>query len=115
LKSIRWLRMRKKTDPELPLEPPFWFGNQSNGEYFKFATKRDRLLRKFILEKADENARRVGMDRRDFLASAMGMCTTLWAFNYVAGGTSSDKKATADRDAKYCVPKEAMFDQNAAC
>lgn len=119
MKRLPWLRMRKKTDPELPLEPPFWFGNQSNGEYFRSATKRDRLLRKFILEKADENARHVGMDRRDFLASAMGLCTSLWAFNYVAACSSSGKKtnglADASSDAKYCVPKEAMFDQNAAC
>lgn len=115
--------MRKKTDPELPLEPPFWLGNQSNGEYFHFATKRERRIRKLILETADANARRVGMDRRDFLASAMGMCTSLWVFNYVAACSSNSttgkvkKTATSDAgsDAKYCVPKEAMFDENVAC
>src|SRR5687767_4216846 len=73
MKRFPWLQMRKKTDPELPYEPPFWFGNQSNGEYFHHATARQRKIRKLILEKADENARRIGMPRRDFLASAMGM------------------------------------------
>jgi hypothetical protein len=133
MKRFPWLRMRKKTDPELPLEPPFWFGNQSNGEYFRSATKRDWKIRKLILETADENARRVGMDRRDFLASAMGMCTSLWVFNYVSacssdtagrkasglreGGVGGGGGGGADsgKDARYCVPKEAMFDESVAC
>jgi predicted TIM-barrel fold metal-dependent hydrolase len=84
--------MRKKTDPELPLEPPLWFGNISNGEYFRFATRKDRLIRKMILEKADENARYIGMDRRQFLASAMGMATTLYTIAHVSA-CSSDGSA----------------------
>ena len=37
----------------------------------------DRLLRRVVLERAAANARRLGMDRREFLGSAMGMCTIL--------------------------------------
>lgn len=87
--KLPWLKMRKKTDPELPHKSPLWFGNQSNGEYFRPATKRDRQIERRILEQADENARRLGMDRRDFLASSMGMCTTLFVINEVAGCSSS--------------------------
>jgi hypothetical protein len=127
MKRIPWLRMRKKTDPELPYEPPIWFGNMSNGEYYRPATKEDRLMRKLILETASDNARKVGMDRREFLASAMGMATSLWCLNYVSGcsSTTSGGKTTggtnikdaglSDKDASFCVSKEAMFDPNVAC
>ena len=104
MKKLPWLKMRKKTDPELPLKPPIWFGNQSNGEYFRPATEKDRKLERLVLERSDENARRLGMYRRDFLASAMGMATTLLAMKQVgcsstgtgegadggAGGSGSD-------------------------
>jgi uncharacterized protein len=119
MKRFPWLHMRKKTDPELPFEPPFWFGNQSNGEYFHHATARQRKIRKLILEKADENARRIGMPRRDFLASAMGMCTSLWVLNYVSGCGTDESAGSggpdSGADAKYCVPEGSMFDENVAC
>lgn len=129
MKRFPWLRSGKKTDRELPLEPPLWLGNRSNGEYFRAATKKDRLMRKLILETAGENARKVGMERRDFLASAMGMVTTLWAMNQVSGclGHTSDARkdgraperdgsgALSDPDAQHCVPKDAMFEPDLAC
>lgn len=119
MKRFPWLKMRKKTDPELPLEPPIWFGNHSNGEYFKFATKKDRKMRKLVLETADENARRLGIDRRDFLASAMGMTTTLWVANHVAACSSEDSaggaRGSSDKDAGTKVPKDAMLDHEVAC
>lgn len=122
MKRLPWLRMRKKTDPELPLEPPMMFGNMSNGEYFRQATSKDRKIRKLILEKADENARRLGMDRRNFLASSMGMATTLWALDYVAGcssdGTNNNSKKLvkdAGSDASFCANTEGMFDPHVAC
>jgi len=117
MKKLPWLRMRKKTDSELPLEPPIWFGNESNGEYFRPATKKDRRIRKAILEKADENARYLGVDRREFLASACGMATTLWVMNHVSA-CSSDNPATkgkSDKDAHHNVPKDAMVDEGVAC
>src|SRR6188768_1361413 len=85
-----WLERRKKTEDELPLEPPIWMGNQSNGEYFHEQTPHERRLRKFVLQKADENARRVGLDRREFLASAMGMATTLWGIGLATSCASED-------------------------
>jgi predicted TIM-barrel fold metal-dependent hydrolase len=116
--------MRKKTDPELPMKPPLWMGNHSNGEYFRPATAHDRKLEKFVFRTADEKSRRLGMDRREFLASTMGMATTLWCIQHAAGCSSSTtapapaattgpshKKA----DGGLCVPPEAMLDENAAC
>jgi len=65
------------------------------------------------------------MDRRHFLASAMGMTTSLWVLNYVAACSSSSgspsgvgKKPVGSTDAgggdadsgHFCVPKESMFD-----
>jgi len=72
MKRFPWLTMRKKTAPELPYEPPIWLGNKSNGEYFQAATPEDRAIRKLILEKCDENARRLGMDRRHFSRARWG-------------------------------------------
>jgi predicted TIM-barrel fold metal-dependent hydrolase len=77
--------MRKKTDPELPFEPPIFLGNKSNGEFFWEQTPRERKLRDLILKTADERARYLGMDRRQFMASALGMTTSLWAINVLSG------------------------------
>jgi uncharacterized protein len=88
MKPYPWLRMRRKTDIELPVEPPIWLGNRSNGEYFHEQTPRERAMRKMILERADEGARRLGVDRRQFLASSAGMATTLAVFNLFGCGSS---------------------------
>src|SRR5215208_3716192 len=109
-----WLKMRKKTQPEIPYETPIWMGNRSNGEYFHKQTPYEKKLRKFVLQKADENARRLGLDRREFLASAMGMATTLWCIGYAAG-CSSDESGPAAAGAGgsggtgggLCVPPKA--------
>ena len=34
MKRYRWLKSINKSRREPDLEPPFWFGNHSNGEYF---------------------------------------------------------------------------------
>lgn len=124
MKPFPWLK-RKKTAPEIPYTTPIWLGPQSNGEVFFCETKRDRLIKKMILEKGAEHARKLGMDRRHFMASAMGMCTSLWVLNYVAGCSSSDSPgATGGKGGAgggdggggggYCVPPEAMFDETCA-
>ena len=89
MEHAKWLKLRKKTDPELPVEPPIWLGDHSNGENYHRATPRERLARKLILEQADERARYHGMERREFLASSMGMALSLSVINLV-NGCSSD-------------------------
>ena len=76
-----WIHMPRKTDPELPVEPPILLGNRSNGESFHEQTARDRRSRAEILRRADLGSRRLGIERRDFLASALGMATSLWVIN----------------------------------
>jgi uncharacterized protein len=115
--KLPWLRQRKGS-PELPLKPPIQIGALSNGEVFRSNTIDSERTHRLILEKADEGARRLGIDRREFLASSMGMATSLWAINTVSGcggaegdresamgdvdptrGTQRDASARAERDA----------------
>src|SRR5262245_64087310 len=93
MKRYPWLKLIKKSRPEPELEPPLWLGNHSNGEYFHEQTPRERLIRKLILERADEGARKHGIDRRQFLASSMGMATSLAVINWVAGCSSKHGSA----------------------
>lgn len=94
MKPYPWLRLKRKTDPEPDLEPPIWLGNRSNGEYFHEQTPRERMMRQMILERADEGARRLGVDRRHFLASSVGMATTLAVFNAVGCGSNASTNGT---------------------
>jgi predicted TIM-barrel fold metal-dependent hydrolase len=93
--KLKWLR-QKKTSQEMPYETPIWLGNMSNGEFFLPQGERERKMRDLILQKCDENARRLNMDRREFIASTMGMATTLSVLNLAAG----------------CGNKSGMMDQN---
>lgn len=83
---------RRKTSTELPLKPPIQLGALSNGEIFRASTAASERATRLILEKADEGARRHGIDRRDFLASSMGMATSLWAMNVVTGCGNDDER-----------------------
>ena len=80
-----WLHLKKKSEQELPERPPMWMGNRSNGEYYHPRTREEKLIHRLVMERADSQARRLGMERREFLASSMGMFTTLAVINQVAG------------------------------
>src|SRR5262245_18380758 len=71
--KLPWLKLRKKTEAELPFEPPIFLGNKSNGEFFHAQTPAERKIRAEILRQCDDKARKLGLDRREFIASAMGM------------------------------------------
>ncbi|HKU41639.1 MAG TPA: amidohydrolase family protein [Polyangiales bacterium] len=83
--KFAWITKRKRSEPEAEYETPVWLGNKSNGEFFHFQTERERKMRDEILRRCDDNARKLGMDRREFMASSMGMLTTLSVFNLAAG------------------------------
>ena len=85
-----WLRMQRKTDPEIPVTTPILLGNKSNGEFFWDETPTERRMRAEILRRADEGARRLGIDRRDFLASTLGMATSLAVVNMFSGCSGGD-------------------------
>jgi len=85
IKKLPWLRRLKKTDPEAPLRLPIACGPVSNGEGWWPDSPRKQLIRKMVFEKATEISRKEGVDRREFLASACGMATTLYVINMVNG------------------------------
>src|SRR5436189_2978030 len=95
-----WFRMRKKTDPELPLRLPLTLGGFSNGEVFFPKTKFHRLVEKIVFERAAEGAKRHGIDRREFLASSMGLATCLAVMNEIQGCSSSGTTPGAPGDTK---------------
>ncbi len=97
--KLKWIK-QKKTSQEMPYESPVWLGDLSNGEFFLPQGERERKMRELILQKCDENARRKGMDRREFIASTMGMATTLSVLNFASGCGNKEgmmDAATLDR------------------
>ncbi len=82
--KFQWMK-RKRSEPEYEYETPVWLGNKSNGEFFHHQTDRERKMRAEILRRCDDNARKLGMDRREFISSSMGMLTTLSVFNMASG------------------------------
>lgn len=114
MRQYRWLKPRKKTDLEPEVQMPVRVGSHSNGEYFHVQTPREAELERRTLERMDANARRVGTDRRSFMASAMGMATSMWVANTMAGCSSSDSDEKG-KGGGYCLPKEAMYDESLAC
>ena len=84
-KSRNWLRNRKKTEPEVPYEPPIWLGDHSNGEQYYEATPKERLMRTLILQKGEEQAKRHGIERREFMASGLGVALSMYCMNLING------------------------------
>ena len=87
---LPWIRARKRTAPELPLKAPIQLGAMSNGEVFRPRSELQAKTEALILERAEAGARRLGLDRREFLASSMGMATSLWAINLATGCGGGD-------------------------
>jgi hypothetical protein len=77
VKRYPWVRYLRKTAAELPYDSPIYLGSHSNGEYFHTETPFERKLRDAILRAGDDKARQLGLDRREFMASAMGFATAL--------------------------------------
>jgi predicted TIM-barrel fold metal-dependent hydrolase len=98
----------KKTDPELPIFLPFEPGPASNGEY----VPRDRSLNEqraaaLAMESAERWAKKLNVDRRQFLVSMGGLAVTLGAINAACGSDSGDGGgATATPGGTFEVPTE---------
>ncbi len=125
MKWLPFLKSWKKTYPELPYESPIWLGNRSNGEFFHEQTPRERKVRKEILRVCAAKANRLGMDRREFMASTMGMATTLAVIQACGGGGNGNAGsggaggagvggAGGTAGAGYCIPEAATCDEEAA-
>lgn len=93
--KLNWVRKRKRSAEELPTRVPLHLGPFSNGEVFRPKTEAAARVERLIIEKADEGARRHNIDRREFLASTMGMATTMWALNLAGCSSSSSGGSNA--------------------
>jgi uncharacterized protein len=100
----------ERGDPGLPIK----LGPVSNGEYppqpptdvVREAVRRARRL-------CEENARRIGMDRRRFLLSSMGAATTLLALS-ACHSESKDANGGGKPGGRYDVDPDAMVDADVA-
>lgn len=102
---LRWMDRNSKARPEPAMISPLPLGSRSNGEYFHTQTEHERRIEGVMLRDAAEQARRRGLDRREFLASTMGMASALAAINACRpeGGDDSGY----DTDPPECEPLEA--------
>src|SRR5215471_18576594 len=106
----------KKSTPETPERLPVKLDSTSNGEYWPVTPSRAlRAVQRAAMERALVNARRVGLSRREYLASSCGVATVLIALNQLGCGggryrVSPDApldKASADQ---VLTGKEFIFD-----
>ena len=96
MKRFPWVRHLKRSAPELPYDSPIYLGSWSNGEFFHPQTAHERKLHAEILRRGDDKARKLGMDRREFMASAMGYVTALTVIQQgCSSGDSGGSKSGA--------------------
>jgi predicted TIM-barrel fold metal-dependent hydrolase len=101
---------RDEHDPGLPIK----FGPCSNGEYDPSPLSpvvRETIRR--AREACDENARRTGVSRREFLLSVCGAATTLLILN-ACSNEESKAKGRGKPGGQYQVPSTAATDRDAA-
>lgn len=110
----------KKSQPEIEPRLPIKLDSTCNGEFEPYPlTPQIEFVKTLAMTRAEENARRLGLSRRQFLMSAAGTATTLLCMNQVlarngqAGGyfdvhpsMQLDLAAAANRFAK----DEFIFD-----
>src|SRR5690349_20004234 len=99
---------KSETDPELrspiPFEPP------SNGEFCpRPPSERARLAERLWRRCVEDKHRRLGLTRRQFVESACGLASALWAINQAACGDGDPAKAPG-----YSVDDGMLEDQDRA-
>jgi len=93
-------------DPGLPIP----FGPVSNGEYDPPPlTPLEREARRRALLACDDNARRMGVSRRQFLLGVCGAATTLLAIQ-----ACSDERNGKQSGGRFDLPKDSAVDPDAA-
>jgi predicted TIM-barrel fold metal-dependent hydrolase len=101
----------RKSEPERPLASPIAFRPGSNGEFGPLPeTSADRRAEAAYRAIVDENSRRLGVSRRDFITSACGTAAALAVINQSYG--------CADRgnaQPGYQLEKTATLEPAAAC
>jgi predicted TIM-barrel fold metal-dependent hydrolase len=102
-----------KSGPERALESPIPFTTGSNGEFAPRAkTARDRQAETLFHRIVDENSRRQGVSRRDFLDSVCGTAAALFVINQVYGCDSSQPGADGGG---FTVDAASTVDAGKAC
>ncbi|HYC36949.1 MAG TPA: amidohydrolase family protein [Usitatibacter sp.] len=99
--------MRFQNDPE-GTRLPIKLDSASNGEFVPIPLEDiHRRANRLALQRADTQARKLGLDRRTFLVSACGVASTLASLNtaYAAAGRTGGF---------YELPRESSFDLHAA-
>ncbi len=102
-----------KTTPDVPLRSPIPFRVGSNGEFVpRDKSAQDERAERQYERLADENARRLGIPRRQFIEGTCGTALALLVINQVYGcGYSVDPQSTVEPGA--CEPLrggEFIFD-----
>jgi predicted TIM-barrel fold metal-dependent hydrolase len=96
-------------EPQLPIK----FGPASNGEYLPYpTTPLVRETTRRTLELAEANARRLGMDRRQFLRTICGAATALTVL--AACSKDANKTTSLTTGGTYRVPSTATTEPEAA-
>jgi hypothetical protein len=95
MRRYPWVKYLKRSQPDLPYDSPIYLGNWCNGEFFHEQTPYERKLREEILKAGDAKARRLGMDRREFMASAMGMVTALSVIQQGCSAADKSRSTTS--------------------
>lgn len=96
--------MPHKSDPDAPIRLPVKLDRCSNGEYVPpVPTPALRHAHRSALDAALAAARRVGVDRRGFIASSCGAAATLLALNQIGCGGG-----------RYAIPEAARHEPAAA-
>jgi uncharacterized protein len=76
----------RKSDGETPLQLPIKLDPTSNGEYVPPPASLElQRVQEVAMQRCLENARRVGMSRRDYLRSSCGAATVLLSLNELSG------------------------------
>src|SRR5579864_2466350 len=80
-----WIR-KKQRDMNKGVDSPMPTQVVSNEEFIpRPQNERQKQVEHYIGEIADQNSKRIGMDRRKFMASSMGLATCFLASNKVYG------------------------------
>src|SRR3954469_7688212 len=101
----------RKSEPERPLASPIAFRPGSNGEFGPLPeTSADHRAEAAYRAIVDENSRRLGVSRRDFITSACGTAAALAVINQSYGCADRGNAQPA-----YQLDKAATLEPAAAC
>ncbi|MEO8178698.1 MAG: amidohydrolase family protein [Deltaproteobacteria bacterium] len=101
---------RRKSEQEPELRSPIPFDPPSNGEFCpRPPSARARLAERLWRRLVEDQHRRLGLSRRQFVESACGMASALWAINQAACGDGG-----SDAERGYAIDDGMLEDEERA-